>query len=193
MTDSIYQRATQVDYGSSGGAQIYNIKSHNGSTAGLMLGDYLLKSTGPQIDAVCQVASRLVNCTASTLTISSALHSGRVVTLNRAAGIAVTLPAATGTGTKYDLLINTLLTSNTTTITTGAGDFLSGLVLAARQSSGLVTAYMLNGSSNHILTFNGTTQGGVMGDKISLIDVAANLWQCQVVMQTVGASASPVT
>lgn len=193
MTNSIYQLATQIDFGATAGTQIFNVKSHNGSTAGLMLGDHLLLSTQSEIDAICKVSNRLVNCTASTLTVTAALHAGHIVTLNRAAGIAVTLPAATGTGNKYELLINTLITSNTTTITTGAGDFLSGLVLAARQSSGLVTAYMLNGSSNHILTFNGSTQGGVVGDKISLVDVATNLWQCQVVMQTVGASASPVT
>ena len=40
-----------------------------------------------------------INVTATTLAVTGAAHGGRVVTLNRAAGIAVTMPAATGTGT----------------------------------------------------------------------------------------------
>ena len=170
-----------------------DVTVHDGVTKGLRLGGTLITATATEINSACDVSSRLVNLTAATLTMSNAVHGGKTLTVNKADGTAITLPAATGTGTRFRIIFGTLIASNTTTITTGAGDFLAGLVLAARQSSGLVTAFMLDGSSNHILTFNGTTQGGTVGDEIILEDIATNLWACQVRMQTVGASSSPVT
>ncbi len=171
-----------------------DITAHDGATKGLKVGGTLITATAAEVNAACDTSKRLVNLTAASLTMSEAVHGGgRTLTVNVASGTAITLPAATGSGTKFRLVLGTLITSNTTTVTTGAGDYLGGLVLAARQSSGLVTAYMLNGSSNHILTLNGSTQGGTVGDLIELEDVASHLWECQVRMQTVGASSSPVT
>ena len=42
--------------------------------------------------------SSIVNVTASTLTVKPQLHAGKTITLNRAAGVTCTLPAATGSG-----------------------------------------------------------------------------------------------
>ena len=51
------------------------------------------------------VSTGVVNVTDATVTLSQATHANRVVTLNRAAGVTVTLPAATGTGDVYTIAI----------------------------------------------------------------------------------------
>ena len=59
-----------------------------------------------------RVTDDLTNVTTSTYTV---LDSDNLITLNRAAGIAVTLPAATGSGRKIKFVVGTSITSNTTT------------------------------------------------------------------------------
>ena len=58
--------------------------------------------------------SGIVNATAATLTVTKDLHSGQTVTLNRAGGVAVTLPAATGTGCVYRFVVGTTFTTDGT-------------------------------------------------------------------------------
>ena len=66
--------------------------------------------------AVSNSNAEIVNVTSSTLAVTKALHNGRTITLNRAAGIAVTLPASLGDGSVYRFVIGTTITSNSTTI-----------------------------------------------------------------------------
>ena len=53
-----------------------------------------------------------ISLTAATLTLSRKTHAGATVVVDRAAGSTVTLPAATGTGDKYKLVVKTTITSN---------------------------------------------------------------------------------
>src|SRR5688572_20292539 len=69
-----------------------------------------------------------VNATAATLTATSALHNNKVVTLNRAAGIAVTLPAATGSGDKYRFIVGTTFTGAATIKVVG-NDIMKGTAI----------------------------------------------------------------
>jgi hypothetical protein len=41
------------------------------------------------------------------------------------------------------------------------------------------------------ITMNGTTTGGLIGDRIVLKDIAANLWSVSIVMAATGTEASP--
>src|SRR4051812_5449806 len=77
-----------------------------------------------------------ISVTTSTLTLDRVIHRDTVVDLNRAAGIAVTLPAATGTGDRYYLHIGTAVTSNTTTITCAGSDKFGGYVSHATATAG---------------------------------------------------------
>jgi hypothetical protein len=189
-TDHLYTNSTDVSIDTTG---TVNIANHNGSTTGLKLDEVLITATALEINNACDNSGRVVNLTTTPLTMSQAVYGGRTLIVNKADGTAITLPAASGSGTRFKIIIGTLISSNTTTITTGAGDFYVGLILAARQSSGLVTGFMCDGSTSNVLTFNGTTQGGVVGDEIILEDIAANKWACQGRIQTVGASSNPVS
>ena len=137
-----------------------------------------------------------VNSTAATLTVTAALHAGRVLTLNRAAGQALTLPAATGTGNRYAFSIGTTVTSNSTTITTGvtgaSSDAYQGIALT--EDSATVTGYLAvaGAGGSDVITLNGSTTGGFAGDYIELVDAGAGVWQIiNFVTKSTGTAATP--
>jgi len=133
----------------------------------------------------------LVNVTASTLAVTRADHARKIVTLNRAAGIAVTLPAATGTGETYTFIIGTTVTSNTTTIKVAdASTTMVGAALLAADAGTTMHMYEANGTDDTI-TMDGSTTGGLAGDKVVLIDIAANLWQVNYIGAATGVEADP--
>src|SRR5258708_5324130 len=68
-------------------------------------------SSGTSSKTVSTGVDATVPITAST-SLTPTGHAGRVVVINAAAGLTVTLPAATGSGAKYICIIGTLVTSN---------------------------------------------------------------------------------
>lgn len=133
--------------------------------------------------------SRIVDCTASTLTVTKLLHDNKIITLNRAAGIAVTLPAATGIGSRYVFFIGTTVTSNTTTITRAGSDTMFGTAILAADGGDTVVGFEAAGSS--VITMNGSTTGGVKGSVIELTDVASATWHVRVRGSATGTEATP--
>lgn len=147
-------------------------------------------ATAAEINRAADVSSRIVNATAATLTVTEADHDSKVVTLNRAAGIAVTLPAASGSGTKLQFIVGTTVTSNSTTIKVVGDDTMTGLALLAQDAADTAVAFETAADSDTI-TLNGSTTGGIKGDCIELIDVAADLWWVRVVGSATGTEATP--
>lgn len=133
----------------------------------------------------------VVSATAATLTVTSADHSGRTVVLDRAAGQAVTLPVATGSGNYYRFFVATTITSNSTTIkvATSAGT-MAGVALVANDTDASASLFETAADSDTI-TFNGTTTGGIRGATVELQDVAANLWSVRIVGAATGSEATP--
>lgn len=107
-------------------------------------------------------------------------YNGRTVPLSRAAGIAVTLPTATGSQAVYRFLITTSITSNTTTIKVGAAsDYMIGSISVAADTGSVFGAVGSTtvGTRSDTITLNGTTQGGVAGSVIEVRDAASGIWQ----------------
>lgn len=129
-----------------------------------------------------------VNITASrTLTRSDA---GTVCLINAAAGLTITLPPATGLGDRYTLFVGTTVTSNSVVIQVTGNDIMSGLALSAADTDATVNGWETAATSDTI-TFNGTTTGGIKGDQVELIDVAADTWAVCVVSSSSGTEATP--
>lgn len=132
-----------------------------------------------------------VNTTASTLTVTQASHAGKVITLNRAAGIAVTLPAASGTGAVYSFVIGTAVTSNSTTIkVANSSDTMTGTAYVVSDGAAAVLGYR-TGASDDTVTFNGTTLGGLKGDQVIIQDIGTNLFSVLVLSAATGTEATP--
>ena len=132
----------------------------------------------------------IVSATAATLTVTAAEHSGRTVVLDRAAGQAVTLPAATGSGNYYRFFVATTITSNSTTIKVVGDDVMAGAAIVANDTDASASIFETAADSDTI-TFNGTTTGGVRGATVELQDVAADLWSVRIVGAATGSEATP--
>jgi hypothetical protein len=132
----------------------------------------------------------LVTLTGATATVTAAAHSGRTVLLDRAAGQALTLPAATGSGNKYMFFVKTTITSNSTTIKVVGDDTMAGLAIVANDGGDTASIFETAADSDTI-TFNGTTTGGILGATVELQDVSADLWFVRVVGAATGTEATP--
>ena len=122
------------------------------------------------------ISQPAVTVTGSTVSITSATHAGAMVILDRAAGIAVTLPAATGSGAVFKFYVKTAVTSNSTTIkVANSSDTMNGWVSTATTTAGAGLQEAAGGTDDTI-TMNGTTTGGLAGSYVEAIDIAANVW-----------------
>lgn len=128
------------------------------------------------------------------LTASATLgdvHQGTTVVVNAAAGLTLTLPAASGSGKVFDILIGTTVTSNAVVVqVANASDVMSGTAINGADAGDTAVMYETAATSDTI-TMNGSTKGGILGDRITLKDVAANLWAVSVIGSATGAEASP--
>jgi len=145
--------------------------------------------TGDMIGAV--MSTPPVAITGATLTCNRDVHGGRVTAINAAAGCAVTLPNATGTGSLYAFFIGTTITSNSTTIkVNNATDVMSGRAYVISDNSAAVLGYA-TASTDDTITLNGTTLGGYAGDIIEVVDVYPGIFQVKVLTKATGTEATP--
>jgi hypothetical protein len=145
--------------------------------------------TGDVIGAV--EATPPVAVTGATLTCSRDVHGGRTIAINAAAGCAVTLPNATGTGSVFRFFIGTTITSNSTTIkVNNATDVMSGRAYVISDGAAAVLGYA-TGATDDTITLNGTTLGGYIGDIIEIIDAIAGTYQVKVLTQATVSEATP--
>ena len=123
--------------------------------------------------------------TSATLTVTSEL-AGQIIPLNRAGGMTVTLPAATGSQAVYTFLVGTTFTSNGIIQVANASDTFNGI---ANVGGGTGAVFSTLPASDTI-TMNGTTTGGLAGSLITIRDVAAGDF---IVMANLIGSGSPAT
>ena len=131
----------------------------------------------------------IVSVTNATVTITPALHAGKTITLNRAAGITATLPAATGTGDKYKFIVGTTFTGSGIIQVVG-DDTMCGNAIVA-QDAGDTAVVFEAGATADTVTLNGTTTGGLKGAVVELQDIAADTWFVHVVTAATGIEATP--
>lgn len=139
----------------------------------------------------------VVNVTASTLAVTADQHAGKLITLNRAAGITVTLPAAEGSGHVYEFLVGTTVTSNSDIIkVANASDVMKGFVIQANDAGATANIYE-TAATDDTITMNGTTTGGIAGDHFLLRDVKLNgttpVWVLEGHMSSTGTEATPLS
>lgn len=143
-----------------------------------------------------QNPSSVVNVTDATVTLTAELHANRIVTLNRAAGITATLPAATGTGNKYTVITGTTVSSNANIIqAASASDSFAGLAVGVDTDAEGASGYTWNADvADDTITMTGTTNGGVAGDAWEIIDYASGLFMVNGrITQSGGSEVTPFT
>lgn len=132
-----------------------------------------------------------VSATSDTLTVTQALHAGRVIAFGKTTGTICTLPAATGSGDVYTFVILVAATSNANIIkVANATDVMAGS-LALQQdvdSAGTLKLWQAATTDDTITLAGAATTGGIKGGLIRCTDYASGFWSCQLWTSSGGGS-----
>lgn len=138
-----------------------------------------------------------VAITANT-TLSAATHGNKTIVVNKVDGLTVTLPAATGSGVKYRLIIGTTMTSNSFVVAVAdATDYMRGQAIFSNDSDGSASSFETANTGtlateSDTLTMNRTTTGiATIGDQVDLEDFMTDVWRVTAYAQASGTEATP--
>lgn len=140
------------------------------------IGGTTVNATAAEINRATDVSGRLV-AAGSTLTVTEALHDGKTILLNQAAGCTITLPAASASGMRLRFVVTVKPTSNQHRINVVGDDKFEGQINLIDMDGVAQAAYAaIDSADNDQINLNGTTTGGQIGDFIVLEDVLADKW-----------------
>lgn len=173
MTTNLFRRMTAVE----------------SNSPGVDLGT--LTATADEINSTCDLSTRVVDIVAGTIAITAEQHSDKILKLRKVDGIAVTLPAATGSGASFFFVVASTITSNSTTIKVqNSSDVMWGHAIQLADGGSTINGWEADTTSDTI-TFNGTTTGGLKGDCVELVDFGPNEWFVRVTGSATGTEATP--
>lgn len=142
---------------------------------GLKYAGTAIAATGVEINAAADVSTRQV-AAGGTLAITEALHNGKTIALDTAAGSVCTLPAPV-VGMRVRFLVTVKPTTNFHQVKVAAAtDFMAGSVNILDADSNAQTAYQAADQSDDNIQLNGTTKGGLVGDWIEIEGISATQW-----------------
>ena len=121
-------------------------------------------------------------------------HAGRTLLLGEVGGnalVTLTLPDATGSGATYKFIVSVANTSNYVIKVPDADNTIDGIMMYLDEDGTAVTAFPTVAASDTI-TINGGTTGGIIGDYLEIVDIAADQYHVRGVMR-VAAGANPAT
>ena len=149
-----------------------------------------LTATYTEINNLCDMSDRIYNITVAGPTALSSTSDRETITLNRAAGTAVVLPAATGSGIIFDIIVGTTFTGEATIKCIG-NDIMVGYAILGNDG-GDTCSFFATAATSDTITFTATnTTGGIAGARVNLIDIAANTWAVTVISDAANTEATP--
>lgn len=168
------------------GAQLYINQGSNTSclfqaltsTGGIDLSGLL--ATAVELNRAADVSTRVIAVPAATttLTLTEATHEGKTLVISSTGGLAVTPPAATGSGGKYRFICGAVISGGNFTVDAKAGnssDVFTGWMQSYKATT--FTPYPTAANSN-LITFDGSTKGGAaIGDWFEIEDFATHEWK----------------
>ncbi len=124
-----------------------------------------------------------------------AINSGALCISDSAAGTKWILPAATAAnvGVEFTFYVATTVTSNSFDVeaATSSDLFVVGSSVFQTKAATDGVYYSPNGSSNYKLTSNGSTTGGIIGDKYRFVCIGLNTWLISGTQSATGTVATP--
>lgn len=159
----------------------------------LVIGSTTVDATAAEINRVADTSGRIVNATAATLTVTEALHDGKIVVLDRAAGIAVTLPTAAA-GLNFEFIVKTTFTGAASIKSVAGADIMIGHAIMGNNTDNTVVNWQATAADTYdtidmLGTANST--GGMAGQRIRITGLAANRWYVEIIGDAAGTEATP--
>jgi len=134
--------------------------------------------------------SNVSSITSATKSVEST-DSGTVFTLNRAAGIVVTLPTAAA-GYNYTFIVGTTFTGAGQINTDNASDLFSGFATIFDPATATDTnTFIPDASNDDTIDLGAATQGWLVGGIIRLVAISASVWHCEAFLHGDGTLATP--
>jgi len=134
--------------------------------------------------------SNVSSITSATKSVEST-DSGTVFTLNRAAGIVVTLPTAVA-GLNYTFIVGTTFTGAGQITADNASDLLSGFATIFDPATATDNNTFIPDASDDVTIDLGTAaQGWLVGGIIRLVATSAAIWHCEAYLHGDGTIATP--
>jgi len=136
--------------------------------------------------------SPVVNVTAATLTLTQA-DNGKIFALNRAGGIAVTLPTAAA-GLRFRFIVGTTFTGAATIKSATGADIMIGHATMGNNTDNTTVDWQATAASTYdTIDLFGTANstGGIEGQEIEIIGLAANKWFVRIQGDAAGTEATP--
>lgn len=142
-----------------------------------------------EVNGMCDRSQRLYNVTGASIALNSA-NDSKIIKLNKADGQAITLPAAIGSGVRFDIIVGTTITSVGTTIKVVGDDIMVGYAILGIDS-GDNCSFFATAADTDTITMDGSTTGGIVGARIKLTDIAAHTWAVEYISDASGNEATP--
>lgn len=132
----------------------------------------------------------ITTVTAASLTITAAAHAGQTIVSNLAGAQTFTLPAASGSGNRYMVIVQTTKTGDLVIQAASASDIMTGTATLAADG-GDTSVVFATAADTDTVTLDGTTTGGIAGASVELIDIASGKWWVRVLSDASGSEATP--
>ena len=126
----------------------------------------------------------------SDTSLTSGSHAGRVMLLDKADGLTVTLPAASGSGNIYKFFVKETITSNNYVIQLSGSDTMSGVAVVANDG-GASASIFETASDSSTITLDGSTKGGILGGMVELQDLYSGKYLVKIHQSATDAEATP--
>ncbi len=134
--------------------------------------------------------SNVSSITSATKSVEST-DSGTVFTLNRAAGIVVTLPTAAA-GINYTFIVGTTFTGAGQITADNASDLLSGFAYVFDPATATDNNTFIPDASDDVtIDLGSAAQGWLVGGIIRLVATSAAVWHCEAYLHGDGSLATP--
>lgn len=152
-----------------------------------------ITATVAELNRSSDISARVVTTTATALSLTVTQHAEAIVVINSNTTVAntFTLPVAAGTGAKFTMIINTPQTQGSIVVAAnGTTDVVTGVAYMFGTTAVAAEAFITSATSDKI-SFNASTTGGLGGDKVEAVDIAANTWAVAVHGTGSGTLATP--
>lgn len=110
--------------------------------------------------------------------------------LDKADGLTVTLPAASGSGNIYKFFVKETITSNNYVIQLSGSDTMSGVAVVANDG-GASASIFETASDSSTITLDGSTKGGILGGMVELQDLYSGKYLVKIHQSATDAEATP--
>lgn len=184
------------------GTYRWRVLSYDGVTGptttvdALSIGGTLLTATATELNRIADQSARTVTETTATLAVTVAAHDGKTIVLDRAGGIAVTLPDAdaAAVGAKFRFIVKTTFTGAASIKSSRSADIMIGHAIMGNNSDNTVVNWQATAADTFdTIDLLGTSNstGGMAGQVMEIECIAANTWFVKIVGDAAGTEATP--